>query len=103
MLFRLPRQGDPWKFAVDTEGQLILAQWEGTGDDQVIYVEEGPYYSIMAKSDAQIPAFAEWGTAPQKAVLTGDYGEFEIAFKGQRYNVSDNGTKIEPEVEDYEP
>lgn len=103
MLWRLPGQGDPNKFAVDTEGRLILANWDGQQTDNVIVNSQLDGYTILQRSDADYPVFEQWGTAPQKAVLTGDFGEFEITFNGQHYNVSESGTEIEPIVEDYQP
>lgn len=103
MLFRLPGQGDPFKFAVDTEGRLILARWENDETDNVIVDSSLDGYTVMARTDADYPVFEQWGTAPQKATLTGDYGAFEITFKGQNYVVSEGGSVIAPEVEEYEP
>lgn len=103
MLFRLPNPSDTTKYAVDTEGRLILAQMHGTGDDYVIYGDNNPYYSIILRSDLQIPAFEEWGTASIKAVLTGNTGDFEIEFDGQTYYITDDGMEFTPELEDYQP
>lgn len=103
MLFRAPSQGDPFKYAVDTEGRLILANWEGSETDQVIVDSSLDGYTVMQRSDVDVPVLSQWGTSPQKAVLTGDFGEFEITFKGQHYNVSESGTVIEPQVEEYQP
>lgn len=103
MLWRKASSGDPTAFAVDTEGRLILAQWDGIAGDNVISNETGVGYNPIARSDVNIPALNTWGDSPTKATMIGDFGEFEIQFKGQSYNVTDSGQTFEPELEDYQP
>lgn len=103
LLFRLPTQGDPFKYAVDTEGRLILVRTEGDETDYLFVDSSIEGYTIKERSNVDEPAFEQWGTAPQKADWSGNFGEFEITFKGQHYNVTENGTVIEPQVEEYEP
>lgn len=86
-------------FAVDEDGKLILANWEGDTTDYVLKFDEGSY-TTNQRSNVNYPALNEWGNSPTKAALGGD-NDVEITYKGQHYTMANDGSTFLPELSNY--
>lgn len=90
------------KFAVDTEGRLILGNWDGDATDYVLQYQDGVGYLTNERSNIQIPALNTWGNSPKKATLGGD-NDVEISYDGQNFVMANDGSTFTPELQDYQP
>lgn len=101
MFWRTP-SGWSTEYAVDSEGRLILANWEGDTEDNVISHNDEDGYLIISRSDVSIPQFNTWGNSPKKATLGGD-NDVEITYDGQNFVMANDGSTFTPELQDYQP
>lgn len=101
MFWRTP-QGWSDKYAVDSEGRLILGNWEGDSEDYVIVDQDGEGYLTKQRTDVQIPELNTWGNSPKKATLGGD-NDVEISYDGQNFVMANDGSTFSPELQDYQP
>lgn len=100
-MWRRP-QGADFKLAVDMEGRLVLARWEGSTTDKVLQLSDDEGYLLSNRADINYPELNQWGSSPNYASLDGD-NDVEITFDGQNFVMANDGSTFTPELQDYQP
>lgn len=101
MFWRTPT-GWSYKYAVDSEGRLILANWEGDAENYVLAYNAEDGYLTVERSNVDVPELNTWGNSPTKATLGGEI-DVEITYDGQNYVMANDGSTFTPELQDYQP
>lgn len=100
-MWRRP-QGANFKLAVDMEGRLVLARWDGSTTDKLIQSTDEEGYTTPNRADINYPELNQWGNSPNYASLDGD-NDVEITFNGQHFVMAGDGSTFTPELQDYQP
>lgn len=101
MFWRTPSDWS-YKYAVDSEGRLILGNWEGDTENYVLAYNAGDGYLTVERSNVDVPELNTWGNSPKKATLGGD-NDVEITYDGQNFVMANDGSTFTPELQDYQP
>lgn len=103
MLWRAPLNSS-YKYAVDAEGRLILAQWEDNPSPQVLRLDEYGGIDITSRSGEQLPELNEWGNSPTTAALADDGANVAVDYDGEHYVITGiDDEPIIPELPNYQP
>ena len=103
MLWRTPN-GSTNSYAVDTEGRLILCEYDVDPTQMVIRRLGAGLVMVVERSGEQLPELNQWGNSSITAALGQDGMSVTIDYGGQHYVVTgDEENPIIPELSIYQP